>query len=141
MNLAVPADLFRSVGGFNQKYRTSEDREFCARWLGSGMGLVYARDAVVVHRPEGGLSRFWRRHYHFGKGAFQFRSGHTKDSRGHIRMEPSAFYRRLLSAPFAEGFSVRAAGQSLLVLLSQIASAAGFLSARFAHHISNGRSE
>lgn len=83
-NLAVPADLYRRAGGFNQDYRTSEDREFCARWLTSGLGLVYAPEAVVVHYGAVGLGRFWRRHYDFGKGACQFRGRHSKTSAGRI---------------------------------------------------------
>ncbi len=138
-NLAVPADLYRCAGGFDQDYRTSEDREFCARWLASGLGLVYAHEAVVVHCAETGLGRFWRRHYHFGKGAYQFRSRHSKTPAGRIRMEPPAFYRRLLWAPFSQGFSLRAVQLSLLVGLSQLASALGFLSACCKRYDSNGR--
>jgi GT2 family glycosyltransferase len=139
-NLAVPADLYRRAGGFNQDYLTSEDREFCARWLESGLGLVYAPEAVVAHYVAAGLGRFWRRHYDFGKGAYQFRGRHSKTSAGRIRLEPPAFYWRLLWAPFARGFSLHAVQLSLLVGLSQFASALGFLSARLKRHDSSGRS-
>lgn len=138
MNLAAPADLFHRAGGFNREYRTSEDREFCARWLASGLGLAYAREAVVVHYIESGLSRFWRRHYDFGKGACQFRGQHTRAADEGIRMEPLAFYRGLLLAPFARGFSLGAVLLSLLIGLSQFASALGFLSTLHRHHDSRG---
>lgn len=140
MNLAVPADLYRRTGGFSQEYRASEDRDFCARWLEGGLGLVYAPEAVVVHYGAAGLGRFWRRHYEFGKGAYQFRGRHSKTSAGRIRMAPPAFYWRLLWAPPARGFSRRAVQLSLLVGLSQFASALGFLFARRKRHDSSGRS-
>jgi hypothetical protein len=101
---------------------------------------VYAPEAVVAHCGTAGLGRFWRRHYEFGKGAYQFRGRHLRTSAGTIRIEPPAFYWRLLWAPFARGFGRRAVQLSLLVGLSQFASALGFLSARRRRHDSNGRS-
>ena len=32
-NLAVPADRFRAISGFDATFTTSEDRELCDRWL------------------------------------------------------------------------------------------------------------
>jgi hypothetical protein len=49
INIAVHADTFRKVEGFRPRFRTSEDRDFCDRWLAAGNGLAYAPDAVVRH--------------------------------------------------------------------------------------------
>lgn len=39
-NMAMPADLFHLIGGFNPGFRTSEDRDLCDRWLGSGYHII-----------------------------------------------------------------------------------------------------
>ena len=38
-NLALPAEGFRQVGGFDATFMTGEDREFCDRWLSAGFAL------------------------------------------------------------------------------------------------------
>jgi GT2 family glycosyltransferase len=139
LNLAVPAEAFRQFGGFDPSHRTSEDREFCARWLADGRGMIYASDAVVVHAATSSLGRFWRRHYAFGEGAYRFRSRHARSAGNRITLEPPAFYLRLVLAPFAVGLSARSAAVAALVALSQVASAWGFAAARLAGHTSKGR--
>ena len=138
-NLAVPAEAFREIGGFDPSHRTSEDREFCARWLASGRRLVFAADATVVHAATSSLRRFWRRHVAFGEGAYRFRSRHARSPDNRISLEPPGFYRRLVLAPFAAGPSPEAAALSGLILLSQIASGCGFAAAWRGAHTSNGR--
>ncbi len=54
-NLALPAALFSQIGGFNPEFRTSEDREFCARWLRNGFPLVCIPEAVMVHKDRTNL--------------------------------------------------------------------------------------
>lgn len=138
-NLAVPAAAFRDVGGFDPAHRTAEDRELCARWLAGGRRLIYAGDAVVVHAATSSLGRFWRRHFAFGKGAYRFRNRHSRSAGKRITLEPSGFYRRLLVAPFARAVSAKAAAVSILIVLSQVASALGFAAAWRAAHTSKGR--
>jgi len=140
MNLAVPADAFHQLGGFDTSYRVSEDREFCSRWLASGRGLVYAGDAVLIHDGHRNLAAFWRRHYEFGKGAYRFRSVEAHKAAGRVRLEPSNFYRSLLTAPFRSGVSLRTVAVCGLVGLSQAASALGFFSQSWRDHNSTGRS-
>ena len=138
-SLAVPAGAFRDFEGFDPAHRTSEDREFCARWLAGGRRIVYAADAVVVHAATSSLGRFWRRHFAFGEGAYRFRSRHAREADNRIRFEPPGFYRRLVTAPFARGWSARAAAVSCLVVISQVASAFGFAAAWRTAHASKGR--
>jgi GT2 family glycosyltransferase len=139
LNLAVPAEAFRQIGGFNPDYRTAEDREFCARWIAGGRRLVAAPDAIVVHAATSSLGRFWRRHYAFGKGAYDFRSRHTRPGGRRIRLEPAAYYGRLLLDPLRHAGIPAGAATCVLVALSQVASALGFLAARRAAHTSKGR--
>jgi GT2 family glycosyltransferase len=139
LNLAVPAEAFLQVGGFDAHYRTAEDREFCARWIASGRRLVSAPDALVVHDARSSPGRFWRRHYGFGKGAYSFRGRHSRTAASRIRLEPAGFYRRLLVAPISRTAPLRAACLSAMVAVSQVASACGFLSAWRSAQTSKGR--
>ena len=126
-NLAVPAVEFRNVGGFNPEFRTSEDREFCARWLRCGYRLVFASEAAVVHRPPNGCGRFLRRHYHYGKGAYRFWALQAKIRKRPMELEPRSFYWQLLRHPMRSGRGVRGIAISFLVAISQLASLLGFL--------------
>ena len=71
-NLAVAADGFRALGGFDPSYRTAEDRDFCSRWAESGRRLAYEPAAVVEHRNALGLFGFARLHFAYGRGAYRF---------------------------------------------------------------------
>ncbi|HNV03766.1 MAG TPA: glycosyltransferase [Vicinamibacterales bacterium] len=138
-SLLVPADAFRESGGFDPAFCTAEDREFCARWLAGGRRLVYAADAVAVHAATSSFGRFWRRHFAFGEGAYRFRSRHARAPDGRIALEPPGFYRRLVSAPKMRPIRAREAAIAALIVVSQLASALGFLAARRAAHTSKGR--
>jgi GT2 family glycosyltransferase len=138
-NLAVPAEAFRQTGGFDPAHRTSEDREFSARWLASGRRMVSAPDAFVAHASQRSFRRFWRRHVAFGAGAYRFRSRHTRSAGNRLRLESPGFYGRLVLAPFANRWSPRAVAISALIVVSQVASAIGFLEAWRAAQTSKGR--
>jgi GT2 family glycosyltransferase len=129
MNLAVPAEIFRELGGFNPSFRASEDREFCARWLERGLPLVYAEEALVVHDAAPGWRQFWHRHYRFGLGAHQFRTMHAVNRAGHVALEPAGFYSRLLLSPLRGEGGLRAVLALALCCVSQLASALGFWAA------------
>lgn len=77
-NLAVPAELFHSLGGFDEGRYSGGDADFCRRALRFGARLTYVADAVVNHparmswpelvtkarRVKGGQIKngpFWRR--------------------------------------------------------------------------------
>jgi GT2 family glycosyltransferase len=131
-NLAVPADRFRTVGGFDASFRlpAGEDRDFCDRWLEQGCRLCYAPDAIVYHEHKLTLRSFWRQHFRYGQGAFQFREARARRGGGRIRVEPPSFYVGLLRSPFLRAdWSGDSLTLSALLLLSQMANAAGFASA------------
>ena len=48
-NLAIPAELFRSLGGFDESRYSGGDAEFCRRASRVGARLTYVADAVVNH--------------------------------------------------------------------------------------------
>ncbi len=128
-NLALPAAGFRALGGFDPSRfarAAGEDREFCDRWRARGGGLTYAPEAVVYHRHHLGPWSFWRQHYHYGRAArrlHRHRRGAGRSGGGFYSLR---FYLGLLRYPRAVE-ERRGARLSSLVLLSQLAQAAGYL--------------
>jgi GT2 family glycosyltransferase len=120
-NLAVPAERFRAVGGFDEQFSTAEDREFCDRWLQLGGQLVYCPDALVMHANRVTLGGFLRQHFGYGRGALKF---HRK--RGGIApsVRRELGFHRALPRLMREG-RTRPDLFGLLVVW-QIANAAGF---------------
>ena len=93
-NMAVPAEAFHDVGGFDSSFRTAEDRDFCRRWLARGLELTYAPGALVSHAHSLRWQAFVRQHFEYGRGAFRFhkRAGEDGDAQLHAI---ARFYRVL----------------------------------------------
>jgi GT2 family glycosyltransferase len=128
-NLAMPADRFHAIGGFDTTYtRTAaEDREFCDRWLHHGYRMTYAPEALVYHAHALKFHSFWRQHFNYGCGAFRFRQARAQRACGRIRLEPLSFYLNLLLYPFSQAQGWRAPLLAALLGVSQVANAVGFL--------------
>lgn len=129
-NLAIAADAFREIGGFDEKFvvLACEDREFCDRWRSQGRRLVYAEDAVIGHAHALNLRSYLRQHFTYGRGAVHFHRIRSERGSGSMRNEMSfhADFRNWLVRPFrgrplSEGLDVAA-----LLLLWQTANTAGF---------------
>jgi glycosyltransferase involved in cell wall biosynthesis/GT2 family glycosyltransferase len=123
-NLAVPADGFRALGGFDPAFTTAEDRDFCARWVESGRRLRFVPGAVVRHAHELDLLSFCRVHFAYGRGAFRFHRARAARIGEPMRVEPryyAALARRALALP---GTRRLAAAGLLLAWLA--ASTAGY---------------
>jgi GT2 family glycosyltransferase len=84
-NLAVPTEAFREVGGFDESFRTAEDRDFCRRWLARGLEITYAREALVQHTHPLTLAAFLRQHFDYGRGAFRFHRRAERARDGQVR--------------------------------------------------------
>ncbi len=125
-NLALPADDFRALGGFDVRLVASEDRELCGRWESSGGRMVYAPEAVVQHAHELGWRSFWRQHFNYGRGALLLQRARVRHGWTHFRPDPR-YYASLLRRPFAQTSIPRALWLSALLLVAQSASAAGML--------------
>lgn len=126
-NLAVPTRSFRELGGFDERFTTAEDREFCDRWLRSGRRLVYDPEAVVVHANALGLGRFAQQHFGYGRGAFAFHRARGGLVAASVVRE-SAFYLLLpgLARRAAAARSVGRATFGSTLIIWQAANAAGF---------------
>jgi glycosyltransferase involved in cell wall biosynthesis len=71
-NLVVPREDFLRLGGFDERFRTAEDREFCDRWQLDAGGFTYWPEAVVSHHSSLTLRSFARQHFAYGRGAWHF---------------------------------------------------------------------
>lgn len=131
-NLALPAEGFRQIGGFDATFITGEDRELCDRWLSAGFRLKYCPDVQVHHAHVLTFTSFWSQHFNYGRGAFRFRKRRAERHRGTIALEAASFYFNLLGwrSPHVSG--PRTVAVSLLLAVSQLANAAGFVWERVA---------
>ena len=127
-NFAVPRKTFRALGGFDETYTfaAGEDREFCDRWLAQGYGLVYAPDVVVYHTHAMTFATFCRKHFSYGRAALRFHRGRARRSFDRVRFEPVKFYADLLTSPFRRAPRTSAPALSALLVVAQVAHAAGF---------------
>jgi GT2 family glycosyltransferase len=124
-NFAVPAELFRDAGGFDESFRCSEDRDFCERWRARGLRLVHAPEAVVRHAHALDALSLWRQHFGYGRGALRFHR--KREAGGADRFKPeSAFYSKLLRAALAQPRLIQSIKMTALLAWAQAANAAGF---------------
>jgi glycosyltransferase involved in cell wall biosynthesis len=131
-NLAVPAERFRQLGGFDVVSigETAEDRDLCDRWARSGGALVYESSAVVRHHSPLSLGSFVRQHFRYGRGAVHFHAARVTRGGPPVRLEPLAFYLGMLRYPARRHRGPRALLPTLLLATSQLSYASGYLAER-----------
>jgi GT2 family glycosyltransferase len=132
-NLACSADAFGSIGGFDSRFpqAAAEDRDFSTRWAESGKPLLYAPDSIVYHAHALNIKRFIRQHFTYGRGAFHYHKLKATRIGQDLRVEPFKFYFNLLSYPFRQADLDKRFQIAVLLGISQIANALGFLSQVF----------
>jgi len=125
-NCAFPVDVLRQLGGFDESFRTAEDRDLLRRWRQAGHATAIATDAVVDHEADPDLIGFVRKFYMYGRGAARFHA----TSRGGSYGDSVSFHLRVpaLVAPEVRQRGPRR-GASLVGLLAlwEVANLAGFL--------------
>jgi GT2 family glycosyltransferase len=127
-NLAFPAEVLRRMGGFDESFRTAEDRELCRRWRRAGFALARAPEAVVEHDARLNFLRFLRQFFAYGRGGARFHSSGEGSSFG----DSVAFHLRLpalVGPELTRHGPGRAAGLLGLLVLWEVANLAGFLTA------------
>jgi len=125
-NLALPADIFRNLGGFDETFRTSEDRDLCDRWLHHGHRLTYAPEAVVCHFHDLNCRSFWQQHFSYGRGAFRYHRSRARRGSGPFRPD-FKFYLRVLRQIVKHGTEKQVLLKVLLLVLWQLANTSGFM--------------
>jgi GT2 family glycosyltransferase len=130
-NLAVHADAFSELGGFDERFRTAEDRDFCRRWLAAGHELIYVPSAVVEHAHRLTGQDFVLQQFAYGRGAFHFHRTAAREGDSQAR-RVRGFYadvprlaRRLVQEEGA-GDGRRIARVALEIGSWQLANAAGY---------------
>lgn len=127
-NMAVSRQGFIALGGFDPRFRTAEDREFCDRWRQAGRSMLFAPDAVVRHAHDLTLSGYLRQHFRYGQGAFHYHQIRAHRGSGRLANE-FVFYRSLARRLFTSlsGYRpARACGLLALLLLWQATNAIGY---------------
>jgi GT2 family glycosyltransferase len=125
-NLTVAADLFHNIGGFDVTFTTSEDRDFCDRWRHQGFKMAYAPEVVLYHSHDLKFGTFWPQHFNYGRGAYRYHRARAHRGKGRFRPDLK-FYRRLFFIPFIQERGIRVLWVTMLLIISQIANALGFL--------------
>lgn len=128
-NLAVPTDRYHAIGGFNESFvmATGEDREFCYRWTRHGYRMLYDSEVIVTHAHPLTFCAFVRQHFNYGRGTFRYRTMQASLRDGQTSLEPMSFYFNLLRASWSLARTKRKVQSTLLLGVSQVANAAGFL--------------
>jgi len=90
-NIAFPRETLLELGGFDERYRTAEDREICRRWAAAGFALGKVPGAILEHDQELNLTSFVAKFISYGHGAAQF---HGSGANPSLR-ESSRFHFRL----------------------------------------------
>lgn len=127
-NLALPADRFRAIGGFDESFELAggEDRDFCDRWLQRGWALDYAEAARVFRVPQPGLGPFLGRHFRYGRGAYRFSQLRSRRGGARVSARGMALYWGLLRCAKVSTPTSRTR-VAALVAASQLMTACGFL--------------
>lgn len=126
-NLALAASEFDAIGGFDPRFRTAEDRDFCDRWALSGRKMVYVSGALIHHAHHLTLGSFWTQHVSYGRGARRFFLAHrrrapdtpTIDAKFHI-----GIFSKITSVLRGRP---KAWAQAFLLVVWQAANATGFV--------------
>ncbi len=124
-NLTVPVAHFRSIGGFDHTFKTSEDRDFCDRWRHHGFQMTYAPEILIYHSHPLNLYAFWRRHFNYGRGAYRYHQARARRGTERVRPDPK-FYLSLFLSPLTEKPKRRGLWVKMLLAISQAANATGF---------------
>ena len=125
-NLTVAADLFHDIGGFDVTFTTSEDRDFCDRWRHQGFKMAYVPEVLLYHFHDLKFGTFWRQHFNYGRGAYRYHRARAHRGKGRFRPDLK-FYRRLFLGPLIQERGARVLWVTMLLIISQIANALGFL--------------
>jgi GT2 family glycosyltransferase len=130
-NMAMPRELYLKIGGLDTTWpMCGEDRDLCDRWTARGYPMVYVPEAMVHHLHDLNFRRFWRQHFNYGRGAYRFHKTAARRHHTGLRLERLSFYLKLPFAAFKEVRGPRALWVAALLVVSQVANTAGFITER-----------
>lgn len=124
-NLSVPRREFMQIGGFNERFRTAEDRELCGRWMYAGYAMTYAPECLIVHAHAMGLRGFWLQHLAYGRGAYRFHAAHRRSHPQH-KIVAWPYYRALCASMLPPRGAHASLSLAFALGVSQVANVVGF---------------
>jgi glycosyltransferase involved in cell wall biosynthesis len=125
-NIVVPREEFLHLGGFDTRFRTSEDREFCDRWQQESGSFQYVAGASVTHHDSLTLLSSVRRYYRGGRGAYRYHQARHRRKSSRLGADTLTYYARVIREITRLRLGTLPAKLSLFVLW-QAAVLAGFL--------------
>ncbi len=131
-NFALPREGFFSIGGFDERFQTGEDRDFCSRWREDSGTSLLLDGATVRHFHTLDLKGLWRQHVNYGRGSSRFRQQRARRAGRPDQLAPIGFYLRMFFYPFRERPWPRACAISFLLFFAQFANAVGFFTQNIA---------
>lgn len=130
-NMAMPRERYLEIGGLDTSWpMCGEDRDLCARWIDHGLAMTYVPEAVVHHAHDLNFVRFWRQHFNYGRGAYRFHKTCALRRKGPLQLESAGFYLALPFAASKEASGLRGLVVAGLLLVTQVANTAGFITER-----------
>ncbi|HLE26384.1 MAG TPA: glycosyltransferase [Thermodesulfobacteriota bacterium] len=138
-NMALPAHLYFTIGGFDPNFTTSEDREFCNRCLHLRFKMIYEPKAIIYHAHSLNLHTFSKQHFNYGRGAFRYHLTRLRRGYGGF-FEDLKFllnFRNWLFYPFSQVQVSQVLTLAWLLIIWQLVNAAGFFWEAGNHSIRN----
>jgi GT2 family glycosyltransferase len=75
-NMSVKLQVFDKIGGFDERFRTGEDVDFCERTVRAGFTIRFQPDITVNHWDRCTLREFVQSYYRMGKDRIAVRRKH-----------------------------------------------------------------
>ncbi len=128
-NMVLPRERFYEINGFDENFRTAEDRELCKRWTNNGLRMIYAPEAIINHSHQLTFSGFVKQHFKYGRGSYRFYNKKSLHGPGYFKglLRFNFNPKNLLGYPLKKYNAVRAIRLSVLLLIWQLINASGFL--------------
>ena len=128
-NIALSKRYFWEVGGFDEQFRTAEDRDLCNRWLNKGLIIKYANNALIYHANELNLFTFCKQYFNYGRGSYLFYNKVHINSLVYFGnlLKFNLNPRNLLVYPVPEHNIFRGLWLVILLILWQVTNSAGFI--------------
>lgn len=70
-NLSFRADLYKKMGGLNERLYPNEENELMSRIQSAGLKLIHDPDIYVLRSQRKGINSFYRQMFNYGRGRME----------------------------------------------------------------------
>jgi GT2 family glycosyltransferase len=128
-NFACWTSVFRSHGGFDERFFLgSDDREFIARLINAGEGVLHAPDIIVDHNHQFSLPSFLLHFFRLGRGSYLLHRVVAKEKGLSVKHLSAMEYLGLVWKVGRGHDFLESLKRTALVLASQASALAGYSS-------------